>query len=134
MSDMDSVIHKLKELSKRGIYIAIDDFGTGYSSLSYLKRLPVNTLKIDRSFIMHLPGAAKDLALVNAILSMAKSLSLNVVAEGVETEMQAAFLKSAHCQYVQGYFYSKPLAQRDFIDYLRKHANRGVLQRVRESA
>ncbi|MCW8997034.1 MAG: EAL domain-containing protein, partial [Psychromonas sp.] len=105
------ILDQLQAICSLGVQLSIDDFGTGYSSLSYLKKFPVNTLKIDRSFIMNLPVAAEDVALVNAILAMAKSLGMKVVAEGVETKSQAEFIKSTQsCQYLQGYLYSKPLA------------------------
>ena len=135
LADNDTILNQLLEIRNLGVELSIDDFGTGYSSLSYLKKFPVTTLKIDRSFIMNLPAASEDVALINAILSMAKSLSLNVIAEGVETEAQDEFMKSTNCQYLQGYLYSKPLANTDFLDYLRKHANsERVLQMIRESA
>ena len=135
IADNDTTRNQLLEIRSLGVLLSIDDFGTGYSSLSYLKKFPVTTLKIDRSFIMNLPTASEDVALVNAILSMAESLGLNVIAEGVETEAQEAFMKSTNCQYIQGYLYSKPLANTDFIDYLKKHSHReSVLQMVRESA
>ena len=135
IADNDAILNQLHVIRSLGVKLSIDDFGTGYSSLSYLKKLPVTTLKIDRSFIMNLPTVPEDVALVNAILSMANSLSLNVVAEGVETAAQAEFLKSRNCQYLQGYLYSKPLSKADFIDYLKKHSHReSVLQMVRERA
>ena len=135
IADNDTTRNQLLEIRSLGVLLSIDDFGTGYSSLSYLKKFPVTTLKIDRSFIMNLPTASEDVALVNAILSMAESLGLNVIAEGVETEAQEAFMKSTNCQYIQGYLYSKPLANTDFIDYLKKHANsERVLQMVMDSA
>lgn len=135
LANDETTLKQLQEIRNSGVQLSIDDFGTGYSSLSYLKKFPVTTLKIDRSFIMNLPTASEDVALVNAILSMAKSLSLNVVAEGVETEAQNKFMKSTNCQYLQGYLHSKPLVNTDFLDYLRKHTNsEGMQQMVRESA
>jgi diguanylate cyclase (GGDEF)-like protein len=97
------------ELRAMGIAVAIDDFGTGYSSLTYLKRFPVETVKIDRSFIDDLPGNANDLAITQAIIAMTHSLGLSVVAEGVETEEQAATLKRMGCDEYQGYLFSRPV-------------------------
>ncbi|NNJ92668.1 MAG: EAL domain-containing protein [Gammaproteobacteria bacterium] len=108
-------LHHMREL---GVEIAIDDFGTGYSSLSYLKRFPVSTLKIDRSFISDLPNNPEDEALVEAILSMANSLDLKVVAEGVETIEQLKFLKERNCPYVQGFYFSKPVPNEEFVHLL----------------
>ena len=99
----------LARMTERGARIAIDDFGTGYSSLAYLKRFPISVLKIDRAFVKDLPGADKDAAICNAVMAMAKHLELSVVAEGVETEVQLAFLDSLGCQYVQGYLTGKPM-------------------------
>ena len=99
----------LARMTERGARIAIDDFGTGYSSLAYLKRFPISVLKIDRAFVKDLPGADKDAAICNAVMAMAKHLELSVVAEGVETEAQLAFLDSLGCQYVQGYLTGKPM-------------------------
>jgi diguanylate cyclase (GGDEF)-like protein len=109
MSDMDSVIHKLKELSKRGIYIAIDDFGTGYSSLSYLHKLPIQTLKIDRAFIKEVNMKHAGNSIINTIVAMAKGLNLNVIAEGVETQQQLDYLQEIDCSEAQGFLFGKPL-------------------------
>lgn len=100
----------LQTLSELGIGIAMDDFGTGYSSLSYLRRYPFSTLKIDRSFIRDIPQDSADSELVNATIAMARSLSLKVVAEGVETEQQLAHLTKQGCDYAQGYLFSKPVS------------------------
>lgn len=102
------------QLRLMGASIAIDDFGTGYSSLSYLKRLPVKTLKIDRSFVSPLPNSVDDVAIVGAIVSMAHSLKLSVVAEGVETQAQRSLLTDMGCDQLQGFYYSKPLLGADF--------------------
>jgi len=114
VDDDNETLKQLQEIRALGIGLSIDDFGTGYSSLSYLKKFPVSTLKIDRSFIMGLPDNSEDEALVSAILAMANSLNLTVVAEGVETQEQAELLKRKGCQYVQGYYFSKPLAKEAF--------------------
>ena len=100
-------LHKLKEL---GVKIAIDDFGTGHSSLSYLTRLPVDVLKIDRSFVTGLPDNRNDASIAKAIITMAHSLFLKVIAEGVEHERQLEFLADNECDEVQGYLLSRPVA------------------------
>lgn len=105
----DDAIVKLKEINDLGIAIAIDDFGTGYSSLSYLKRLPINKLKIDQSFVQDVPGDEEDVAIVKAIIALAQSLNLDLLAEGVETDAQKEFLIQNGCKNIQGYYYSRPL-------------------------
>ena len=102
-------IEALQEFRRLGIQIAIDDFGTGYSSLSYLRRFPIDTLKIDKSFIWNLTSSDEDAAIITAIIAMAHSLRLNVVAEGVETHEQLKFLRDKGCREVQGYLISNPL-------------------------
>ncbi len=113
-------IEILESLSKMGIEIAIDDFGTGYSSLAYLKRLPVNKLKIDRSFIKDLPQDDEDCAISKAIIALAKSLNLQLVAEGVEREDQVHYLLENGCQNIQGYYYSRPVEKEIITKYLQK--------------
>lgn len=114
MDDVDQAIAVLSELREMGIAIEIDDFGTGYSSLSYLKRLPIHRLKIDQSFVRDVPGDLDDAAIIGAILSMAKSLKLGIIAEGVETAEQAAFLHAQGCQAMQGYLFSRPAPADEF--------------------
>ena len=97
-----------------GVRIAIDDFGTGYSSLSYLKRLPVDILKIDKSFVNGVTDGRDDAAIVEAIIAMARSLRLTVVAEGVETVDQLKFLQMSKCDEIQGYYFSRPLPVKQF--------------------
>ena len=109
MDDMDSVIRKLKELSSHEITIAIDDFGTGYSSLSYLHKLPIQTLKIDRTFLKECRINKGDNTIINTIVAMAKGLNLNVVAEGVESQKQLEYLREIDCSEAQGYLFGKPL-------------------------
>ncbi len=109
MDDMDSIIRKLNDLSKFGITIAIDDFGTGYSSLSYLHKLPIQTLKIDRTFLKESRINKGDNTIINTIVAMAKGLHLNVVAEGVETHAQLDYLRQIDCNEAQGFLFGKPL-------------------------
>jgi diguanylate cyclase (GGDEF)-like protein/PAS domain S-box-containing protein len=106
MQDMEVVIPKLKELRKLGVRIAIDDFGTGYSSLSYLQQFPINTLKIDRSFVGDIRADASDASIINAIVAMARGLQLDLIAEGVENRTQLNYLHSQGCSEVQGYIFS----------------------------
>ncbi|MBI4985484.1 MAG: EAL domain-containing protein [Rhodocyclales bacterium] len=110
MHDMDETLDKLKALSAMGVRLAIDDFGTGYSSLAYLKRFPVHKLKVDQSFVRDLNEDKDDAAIVSAIIGMAKSLGLDILAEGVETEAQLAALIEYGCGKFQGYYFSRPLA------------------------
>lgn len=109
MDDMDSVIRKLQELSLHHITVAIDDFGTGYSSLSYLHKLPIQTLKIDRTFLKESHINKGDNTIINTIVAMAKGLSLNVIAEGVETQAQLDYLREIECSEAQGFLFGKPL-------------------------
>ena len=111
----------LAEIKKMGVRLAIDDFGVGYSSLTHLKRFPIDTLKVDRSFIRDLPQNAEDKALTEAIIAMGKSLNLTIVAEGVETQEQQTFLRDRACDEMQGFFFSKPIPSGEFAELLRKH-------------
>ncbi len=117
LSDFDKALERLEQLTRLGIQLSLDDFGTGYSSLSYLQRLPVKTLKIDRSFVQALRPGSKDESLVEAIINMARQLSLYVVAEGVETEEQLQMLKDWRCQSVQGFLLARPMPLDDFIEF-----------------
>ena len=122
MKDPDAAIKTLDQIKALGISLAIDDFGTGYSSLSYLKRLPIDTLKIDRAFIMELPDNEEDEAITKAIIALAKSLNLNLIAEGVETVEQKNFLIEHGCDWIQGYYYARPLSNSDMHAHLKKIA------------
>ena len=123
MAEPQVAIQILKGLRDIGLQLSIDDFGTGYSSLSYLKRLPVNTVKIDQSFVKDIDSDADGHAIVEAIIALCKKMGLKVVAEGVEKKSQMAFLQENGCDEIQGYFIAKPLSATDFIDFLnRSHA------------
>ncbi len=113
MRDVDRALGTLKRLKQSGVHLAIDDFGTGYSSLAYLKRFPIDCLKIDQSFVRDVTTDSGDAAITSLIVMMAHRLRLAVVAEGVETEQQAEFLRAEQCDQVQGYLYDKPLTATD---------------------
>lgn len=130
MSDVKASISILQELKGMGIQISIDDFGTGYSSLNYLKSFPIDTLKIDRSFISQVTSNNQDAAIAKAIIGMAHSLQLKVIAEGVETAAQLAFLGQEGCHGIQGYFYSPPLPAAEFVQFLA--ANKPLPPRLKD--
>jgi EAL domain-containing protein (putative c-di-GMP-specific phosphodiesterase class I) len=121
MQSPERVTKLLAAIKKMGVRIAIDDFGVGYSSLAHIKRFPIDTLKVDRSFIRDLAGNAEDRAITEAIIAMGKTLSLTVVAEGVETQEQQTFLLSHGCDAMQGYYFSRPVPQEQFASFLRQH-------------
>jgi EAL domain-containing protein (putative c-di-GMP-specific phosphodiesterase class I) len=122
MRDMDGAIGKLRKLADMGVEISIDDFGTGYSSLSYLKKLPINTIKIDRSFIHDLTGhTSNGSTIVAGIAAMAKGLKLKVVAEGVETQEQLDYLQSLGCDTYQGFFFSRAVNAESATQILTHH-------------
>ncbi len=117
IQDVENVLNSMQELKALGVKLSIDDFGTGYSSLSYLKRLHVDKLKIDKSFVRDLVGDVDDRAIVNAIIQIARSLNLKTLAEGAENAEVCSVLKSMGCEECQGYYFSKPLAAADFMAY-----------------
>ena len=119
MHDLDAVAEDLNELTELGVHIAVDDFGTGYSSFGYVKRFPVSRLKIDQSFIRNMADDPNDEAIVRAIIMLGHSLSISVVAEGVETEEQLARLRNEGCDEVQGYLFGRPMPPARFIDSMR---------------
>jgi diguanylate cyclase (GGDEF)-like protein/PAS domain S-box-containing protein len=121
MHNIDRVIGIMDRITATGVTLSLDDFGTGYSSLSYLKRFPIDTLKIDRSFTIGIPGDVNDCAIANTIISIAQQLKHKVIAEGVETVEQLAFLKNSGCDEVQGYLFSKPLGAEEFEQALREN-------------
>ena len=122
LDNVESVLHTLNQLRLLGVKLAIDDFGTGYSSLSYLKRFPVDYLKIDRTFVRDLTEHGEDAAITRAIIAMAHSLELKVVAEGVEEQQQLDFLKSQGCDEIQGFLISRPVEAQHFATLLREYA------------
>ena len=118
MQHAESSALVLRTLKSIGVRLAVDDFGTGYSSLSYLKRFPIDSLKIDQSFVHDITTDADDATIVSAVITMAKSLRQCVIAEGVETEEQMTFLLARGCDEAQGYYFSKPVAPSEFVKLL----------------
>lgn len=121
MRNANKAIRDLNAIHALGIHIALDDFGTGYSSLSYLKKLPIDKLKIDQSFVRDIPEDEEDSAIVKAIIAMANSLGLTTIAEGVETESQKEFLHANGCENIQGYFYSKPIPAEEMELFIKSY-------------
>jgi EAL domain-containing protein (putative c-di-GMP-specific phosphodiesterase class I) len=109
MHDAEQAVATMKELEAIGVHFSIDDFGTGYSSLSALKSFPVARLKIDQSFVRNLEHDADDRSIATAVISLGQKLNMNVIAEGVETDEQLAFLQANNCDEIQGYFFSRPI-------------------------
>jgi EAL domain-containing protein (putative c-di-GMP-specific phosphodiesterase class I) len=116
--DYDDPLPSLQQLHERGVQLAFDDFGTGYASLSYLTRFPLSRIKIDRCFVTRMTEDARDAAIVRSLIAMAHNLGLSVIAEGVETEAQAAFLRAEQCNEAQGFLFGKPLPADAFAAYL----------------
>jgi diguanylate cyclase (GGDEF)-like protein len=134
MSNTEDAARTLEYLSNLGVPISIDDFGTGYSSLSYLKRFPLDALKIDRSFVRDLTTDKEDATITRAVISMARSLGLKAIAEGVETEGQLAFLIENGCDQIQGYYYSRPLAADECTAWLGQERRLQVTRQVAAQA
>ena len=122
MKDAAMAVNLLHELRHLGVCISIDDFGTGYSSLSYLKQLPINVLKIDRSFLDGIDSNCDDAVILGAIIHLGNSLNLDVVAEGIETQGQVNFLLEHDCHLGQGYFYSPPVTAEAVVSFYRPAA------------
>ena len=120
MTDAQTNIEKLQQLKALGLELAVDDFGTGYSSLSYLKRFPIDTLKIDQSFVADL-GSQDGAAIVDAIIALSKTLNLRVIAEGIEEKGQLDYLVNKGCDLLQGYYFSRPIYPEDVPDMLRQN-------------
>lgn len=120
MDDAESATETLRQLKQLGVRVAIDDFGTGYSSLAYLKTFPIDRLKIDRTFVRDVTHDANDAAIVSLIMSLARSLELDTIAEGVETEAQKDFLVARECSALQGYLLGKPMSAADALTLLRR--------------
>jgi EAL domain-containing protein (putative c-di-GMP-specific phosphodiesterase class I) len=124
IKDINEVIEKMQQLKQRGIRFSIDDFGTGYSSLAYLQRMPIDQLKIDRSFVQDISHNENDAAIVDAIIAMAKSLKLDIIAEGVETPEQVDYLVCCGCNAFQGYWFSRPLPGAEVLSKLDTQSKR----------
>lgn len=120
MEDVEHTRLLLHELKAIGIRLSLDDFGTGYSSLKLLKRLPIDEIKIDRSFVEEVETVADSQSIVSTILAMAKSLSIDVVAEGIETPAQLEFLRRHECRYGQGFLFSRPLGLDRFVQLMQE--------------
>ncbi len=121
MKDVESAIRQLLRLKEKGLHISLDDFGTGYSSLSYLHRLPIDSLKIDKSFVDRMESISENADIVGTIVSLGHRLKLDIIAEGVETSAQACLLKQLRCQYAQGYFFAKPLPENQVTKLLHQN-------------
>lgn len=122
MQDAERAIRTLTAIKALGVRLAIDDFGVGYSSLAQIKRFPIDTLKVDRSFIRDIPQNREDRAITEAIIAMGRTLSLTVIAEGVETQEQEEFLRDHACDQSQGYYFSKPISPEDFVSFMKQQA------------
>ena len=126
IDDVDATVEKMRSLRESGVRFSIDDFGTGYSSLSYLKSLPLDSLKIDQSFVRDVLTDPSDASIVRGIVSMARTLNLDVVAEGVETAATHDFLLEVGCRRFQGFLYSPPVALDDFLALDQRSAGHAV--------
>jgi EAL domain-containing protein (putative c-di-GMP-specific phosphodiesterase class I) len=121
MCEVEKTIDIMKALSGMGLQISIDDFGTGYSSLIYLKRYPIHTLKMDKSFVNHVAEDEEDGTFARMVIGIAQSLNLELIAEGVETKAQLEFLRNEGCRLIQGFYFSRPLSEVDALSYLEAH-------------
>jgi EAL domain-containing protein (putative c-di-GMP-specific phosphodiesterase class I) len=129
MHDPEYAQRCLRELNQLGISFALDDFGTGFSSLSNLQHLPISLVKIDKSFVQELGQSADAEHIIRAIISLAHSLQISVVAEGVETEGQLEFLRQQHCDEIQGYYYARPMPWNDLVQFMNRQNQSACLQK-----
>jgi EAL domain-containing protein (putative c-di-GMP-specific phosphodiesterase class I) len=126
MNDAALTVSIMRELGAEGMRLSVDDFGTGYSSLGYLRRFPLDSIKIDRSFVTDLAEEPDDATIVRTVIAMAHALDLEVVAEGVETSEQLAFLAAEHCDRVQGFFFSQAIPAASLRAYINQRADRAA--------
>jgi EAL domain-containing protein (putative c-di-GMP-specific phosphodiesterase class I) len=129
MTDAETTIAIMRDLGTDGVTLSVDDFGTGYSSLGYLRRFPLDSIKIDRSFVTDLATEPDDATIVRTVIAMAHALDLEVVAEGVETEEQLAFLREQGCDRVQGFYYSQALPRDELVAYIEARQARATVVR-----
>ena len=122
MQNIERAMRVLQAIKRLGVILAIDDFGTGYSSMSLLKKFPIDVLKIDRSFVREVTSNSDDKAIADAIIALGRVLDLTIVAEGVETAEQEAFLRAHNCDEVQGYLISKPMPADEFTAFLARRS------------
>jgi diguanylate cyclase (GGDEF)-like protein/PAS domain S-box-containing protein len=134
MKNAESAAFTLKRLRDKGVRLAIDDFGTGYSSLSYLRKFPIDSLKIDQSFVRHITTSPDETSLVTAVISMGRSLNLRVIAEGVQTREELIFLQERHCDEAQGYYFSEPVVPAQFVRLFEDDAFPEALQQRRRAS
>ena len=132
MRNIDSAIVTLEKLKDKGMNIAMDDFGTGYSSLGYLRKLPIDTVKIDRSFVSGIPDSKEDALIAQTIIAMAHSMNLSLIVEGVENVRQLNFFRQQGCHIVQGYLFSKPVRARNILKMLRTRGPTGTMSLIKE--
>jgi len=134
MTRAESTASILQALREKGIKVAVDDFGTGYSSLSYLRKFPVDALKIDQSFVRQISDSGEDTAIVTAVIAMARSLKLHVIAEGVETLKELEFLRAHHCDEAQGYYFSRPVPAAQYATLLRTGIPKALFRAQRRAS
>ena len=132
MDDPERALDTVERIAKMGIQLSIDDFGTGYSSLSYLKRLPVNELKIDKSFVMNIEHDQDDVTIVRSTIELGHNLGLKVVAEGIENKNTWNILKAMGCDYGQGFFMAKPMPANKLLDWSLQWSQKAVLSAIED--